>query len=132
MLTTPVRVLSLIALYLGAIPAQAGCPTFGRGIQLGMVTINSLDEASGVAASRRNPGILWVHNDGPGGEIYAVAANGRHLATFFLNRNVTDKEDIAVGPGPDSEVSYLYVGDIGGNDGRRQIQILRIPEPFVD
>jgi hypothetical protein len=49
-----------------------------------------------------------------------------------LNRNVIDKEDIAVGPGPVSGLSYLYVGDIGGNDGRRQVQILRIPEPFVD
>jgi hypothetical protein len=91
-----------------------------------------LDEASGIAASRRNAGILWAHNDGSEGIIHALGPKGALLGTFFLNQKVIDTEDIAVGPGPLSGVSYIYFGDIGGNNGRRQVQIFRIPEPFVD
>src|SRR4029078_5701298 len=105
---------------------------FGAGVQRGVVSIQGLTEASGIAASQRNPGVLWTWNDGPGRDIYALDASGRHLATFFLSANVVDKEDLAVGPGPVSGLSYLYAGDVGGNDGSRQVHVLRIPEPFVD
>jgi hypothetical protein len=51
-------------------------------------------------------------------------------------KNVEDIEDVAVGPGPVPGVSYLYVGDIGGNVGtnvtRTNVTIIRIPEPEVD
>ena len=114
------------------VPAKAACETFGQGIALGVVSIGGLQEASGIAASRRNPGVLWVHNDGASGAVHAVGMNGARLATFFLGRAVSDTEDIAVGPGPVAGLSYLYVGDIGGNKPRRDVQILRIPEPVVD
>ena len=116
----------------GFIPAKAACNTFGPGVALGTVSIDGLKEASGIAASRRNPGVLWTHKDGNSGVVHAVAMNGAHLATFYLNSAVHDTEDIAVGPGPASGVSYLYVGDIGSKRGRSQVQVLRIPEPFVD
>ncbi len=127
-------ILAAFAIHLlsGFVSADAACDTFGQGVPLGTVSINGLKEASGIAASRRNPGVLWTHNDGSGGAIHAVAMNGAHLATFYLNTAVLDTEDIAVGPGPVSGVSYLYVGDIGGNNGRNRVQILRIPEPSVD
>jgi hypothetical protein len=43
---------------------------------------------------------------------------------------VEDVEDIAIGPGPTTGVDYLYLGDIGDNNAsRREIQIVRFPEP---
>ena len=97
--------------------------------------MTALKEASGLAASARNPGVLWTHNDGSQGKIYALATNGSLLATFDVN-NVDDLEDIAVGPGPTNGVSYLYIGDIGGSAGtngqRSSVKIIRVLEPPVD
>ncbi|HKX62181.1 MAG TPA: lamin tail domain-containing protein [Verrucomicrobiae bacterium] len=120
-------------------PARAACPAcdaFGSGISWGAVSFNGLSEASGLAASRRNFGVLWTHNDGSGENIYALSTNGARLATFDFSKSVDDTEDIAVGPGPLSGLSYLYLGDIGGNQGsstvRSEIKIVRMPEPVVD
>ena len=123
---------SVLALFSGVVSGRAACNTFGQGVGLGVVSIGGLREASGIAASRRNPGVLWIHNDGSAGVVHAVGMNGARLATFYLGRAVLDMEDIAVGPGPVAGVSYLYVGDIGGNKARRDVQVFRIPEPIVD
>jgi hypothetical protein len=41
-----------------------------------------------------------------------------------------DWEDMALGPGPDPAIDYLYFADIGDNRGRRdEVLIHRIPEP---
>ncbi len=122
-----------------AIPGQAACDpcaTFGSGISWGTVTLNQLQEASGITASRRNPQILWTHNDGDGQNLFALSTNGARLATFDLNQIVSDVEAIAAGPGPEPGINYLYVGDVGGSgspgDARASVNILRLPEPFVD
>ena len=102
----------------------------------GAVEIKNLKEASGIAASRRNPGVLWTHNDGSGQVVYAIGTNGVQLASFYFTKSVDDTEDIAVGPGPVQGLSYLYLGDIGGSKGtnntRDSIKIIRTPEPVVD
>ena len=121
----------VVQLTLGLVPTH-GCATYGAGVMRGTVSIAGLKEASGIVASRLNSGLLWTHNDGSSGAVHAIGMNGSHLATFYLNRAVTDTEDIAVGPGPVAGVSYLYVGDIGGNHGRQEVQTFRIPEPLVD
>lgn len=116
--------------------ACAGCTTFGAGVDWGTVNINNLKEASGLAASRRNSGVLWTHNDGAWQNVYAVSTNGARLATFNVILTVDDVEDVAVGPGPVAGLSYVYFGDIGGsketNNVRSSVKVLRIPEPFVD
>ena len=116
--------------------ACTGCTQFLPGVSTGQIGITALIEASGLAASRRNYSVLWTHNDGPRNQFYAVAANAAHLATFTLNESVLDVEDVAVGVGPTSGVSYLYIGDIGGSqstgDVRSQVKVVRIPEPAVD
>jgi hypothetical protein len=129
---------ALLLLFLGFANSKAACPgctTFHSGIIWGYATTNGLSEASGLASSGRNPGVLWTHNDGAKGKVLAISTNGTHLATYTLGRNVDDVEDIAVGPGPLGGVSYLYVGDIGGSQGtntvRPSVKILRIPEPGV-
>jgi hypothetical protein len=128
-----------LSFFTGTASVEAACPvctSFGTGIPWGGVSFNSLSEASGLAASRRNPGVLWTHNDGSGESLFALSTNGARLATFDFSKNVDDTEDIAVGPGPISGVSYLYLGDIGGNQGtntvRSEVKIIRMPEPLVD
>ena len=107
------------------------CENFGQETFWGSVSINPLTEASGLAASVRNPGVLWTHNDGSRQRVYAFSTNGAHLANFNFSVTVSDTEAIAVGPGPVTNTSYIYLGDIGGsgepNEVRNQIRILRIP-----
>lgn len=107
-------------------------PTYGSALTNGEVNIAGLTEVSGVAASRNNANVLWTHNDsGHPAVVYAIDTFGRLLGKFNLAGN-TDNEDIAVGPGPVTNVSYLYVGDIGDNtSSRSNIRIYQIPEPVV-
>src|SRR5438132_5165319 len=107
-------------------------PTFANAVTNGIVNIAGLTEASGVAASRNNPAVLWTHNDsGHPAQVYALDTQGRLLGTYGIPGN-TDNEDIAIGPGPIPNVDYLYVGDIGDNfTNRSNIKIYQIPEPAV-
>ncbi len=84
---------------------------------LGEITDERLAEVSGLAASRKNPGTLWVHNDsGNETELYLINTQGKLLATYYLAQGVNfDWEDMAIGPGPEADETYLYVGDIGDN-----------------
>ena len=91
-------------------------------------------EASGIASSRTNPGVLWTHNDsGSAAYLYAVAEDGSDLGRFSMaGIDARDLEDIAVAPGPFEGVSFLYIGDIGDNDTQRgSVNVYRIPEPYV-
>ena len=109
------------------------CPAF-RSSRAGMLGSPEVDEASGLAASRRNPGVLWVHNDsGDEPRIFAMTVDGRHLGALVLvGAFARDYEDMAIGPGPDADVSYLYVGDIGDNLAQRDlITVYRVPEPSI-
>src|ERR1041385_2886181 len=58
--------LVIICLVNGAL-LRAACPTcasYDSGVVAGIVSFSALNEASGIAASARNPGVLWTHNDG--------------------------------------------------------------------
>lgn len=109
-------------------------PEFSRATVLGTVAISPLEEASGVVASRRNPGVLWTHNDqGDSSRIFAMDEQGNLLGTYTLpNAKQTDYEDLALGPGPVEGVEYLYIGDIGDNlADRKDPVVYRFPEPVV-
>lgn len=109
-------------------------PLFNSRVNNGEVSYSEIDEASGIAASAVNPGVLWTHNDS-GGEsrIFAIGTDGSLKGIFYLegieNR---DWEDIAVGPGPAENVSYIYLADIGDNEAKHENKfIYRIEEPTV-
>lgn len=114
-------------------PESTAAPGFAAGVNAGNVSIAALDECSGAVASRNNAKVLWAHNDsGDSARIFALDTEGRLLGTYSLGTSHTDYEDIAIGPGPLTNVSYLYVGDIGDNDeNRSNIRVYQIPEPAV-
>jgi hypothetical protein len=91
-----------------------------------------LAESSGVAASRRQPGVLWTLNDS-GNEpwIFATDTLGRDLGTFVVTAaDNHDWEAIALGPCGGREC--LYIADTGDNlESRREVRIYRVPEPVL-
>ena len=87
-----------------------------------------------MVASRKHEGVLWVHNDsGDRAIIYAMNLHGILLGTYTIEDATNrDWEDVAIGPGPDAEKDYLYIGDIGGNGANYgDINIYRVEEPNV-
>jgi len=106
--------------------------TYGPPTKLATVKLSAVTESSGLVASRTSPGAYWTHNDsGDGPFIYALNTRGESLAVFRVTgANARDWEDIAAGPGPQPNRSYLYIGDIGDNGGKRsEIIVYRVPEP---
>jgi hypothetical protein len=94
-----------------------------------------LPELSGLAASRRNPGVYWAHNDSGNALIlFGILETGEVVARYPLEGvNARDVEDIAVGPcgseGP-SAATCVVLADVGDNRGKRtSVQLIRIPEP---
>jgi hypothetical protein len=88
-----------------------------------------IQEASGLAVSRRNQGVLWSHNDsGNAAVLFALDAAGTLRGRLRVPVRTRDWEDISAGRcGPDE---CLYIADIGDNNAaRRQIRIYRVPEP---
>ena len=105
---------------------------YGPPTRIGTIKDESIDESSGLVASRTLPGAYWTHNDsGDGPFIYALDTHGNSLATFRVTGATNrDWEDIAVGPGPQPNRSYLYIGDIGdNNEARPEITVYRVLEP---
>ena len=94
-----------------------------------LVRVPELSEGSGVAASRRSPGLFWAHNDS--GEPVLIALDGKGAVRGRVRvpaAKVDDWEAIAVAPCPAG--SCIYIGDIGDNGARRRdITIYRFPEP---
>lgn len=94
-----------------------------------------LGEISGMVASRSNPGLFWVHNDsGDEPRIFLIDTDLKIKMTCALEGAMNrDWEDIAIGPGPVEGKNYLYIGDIGDNDGgNRYKYIYVLEEPVFD
>jgi hypothetical protein len=100
-----------------------------------------LDETSGLVVSRRQPGVLWTHNDsGDGPNLYAIDATGKLRATFTVaGAEAIDWEDMSSGPciadlasSGDPPVC-LYLADIGDNDRRRPwLTVYVVVEPSLE
>jgi hypothetical protein len=114
------------------------CPRFGSGERIGSLSPKELTEASGLAVSRRDPDLLFTHNDsGDGARLFALSVAGGLRGSFTLaGVDAVDLEDLAFGPGPVPGADYLYLGDLGDNDwdkkkARRQVAIYRLREPVL-
>jgi len=107
---------------------------FGQQIDSGLVESSLINEASGLASSKKNPGVLWTHNDTNGkNRIFALSGKGKHLGSYCVDRcPIRDWEDVAVGPGPVDSNSYIYLGNIGDNDFKYDVKcVYRCVEPKV-
>jgi hypothetical protein len=108
------------------------CPQVADPIEAAALDDEDIDEASGLVASRTQPGVFWLHNDsGDDARFFAVDAGGQRIGVFNVGGGATavDWEDMSSGPGPDPG-EYLYFGDIGDNEEERpKITIYRVPEP---
>lgn len=111
------------------------CPTFAAPVERGHLSAAELDEISGIAVSRNNPRVLWMHNDsGDNARIFAVRDDGTHLGTFALDgAQAIDWEDLATGPGREPGTTGLYVADTGNNELElREVIVYRVAEPAID
>ena len=125
-------VASLIALVVAALPASdasAGaieaCAGYGPVQVTGAVTIDGIDEVSGVVASRRRP-VLWIEEDSGNPErIYAIGLGGAERSTVRVtNAKNRDWEDIAL------TGRRIWLADIGDNLLiRASIQVYWFREP---
>ena len=95
-----------------------------------VVALRDLPEASGLALSRRTPGVLWSHNDSGPAVLLALDAAGAVKGRVTVSgATVEDWEDLEAGACPSG--SCLYLADIGDNPARRkQITVYRVPEPL--
>ncbi len=101
-----------------------------KGALSGVLLDSQLAEVSGLAASRRHRGVLWLHDDGGNpARLFAIDTNGNRKATLRIEGvTKTDWEDMASFrlDGRD----YLLVADIGDNGGlRKTLQLHAIEEP---
>ena len=135
-LLLPLGSLIVLALCLG-LPGQALAAEgleCGPSLQVGRFRTPEITECSGLAVSRRNPGLLWVHNDsGDTARLFAVSEDGSLRGIYHLaHADAVDWEDLAIGPCKDRGSDCLYVGDIGDNRRQRlQVQVYRVEEPSV-
>jgi hypothetical protein len=98
----------------------------------GHVQVADLANLSGMAASWRNPGVLFAHNDMTQAHVFALRPDGTLLARFALpNAGAVDIEDMAVSNC--AAGTCLYLADIGGNlsASRVEFAIYRLTEPVV-
>ena len=95
----------------------------------GPVMIPEIPEASGLAVSRRDPALLWSHNDsGSATVLFALDTAGTVRGRVRLPIRTRDWEDVSTARCASGDC--LDIADIGDNRRARQrIQIHRVPEP---
>jgi len=106
---------------------------YGVPRELATLADRTIDESSGLAVSRRNPGLFWTHNDSGGdARVYLLDSKGRDLGSCVLTDVLAyDWEDMASFTWEGKH--YLLLGDVGNNGLAAPVQILHlIEEPPVD
>lgn len=106
---------------------------YGPARQLAVLACPALDESSGLAVSRRRPGLFWSHNDSDAdARLYLFDRQGRDLGSCALKDiRSFDWEDMAsfVWTGK----PYLLLADTGNNNLAAAVHILHLlEEPPVD
>ncbi len=100
----------------------------------GVLENPAIIEASGIAVSRNNPDLIWVNNDsGDHNRLFVAGKNAENYGEFMIRGAYNrDWEDMAAGPGPESGITYLYIGETGDNYAQYEIMsIYRLPEPDI-
>lgn len=95
-----------------------------------LVLPSELVETSGVAVGRRDPAVLWTHND-DGSVLYAVDTTGSLLGEWSVRPRLRDWEDVAAAS-CEAHGDCLYFADTGDNAERRSpgsVVVVRVAEP---
>jgi hypothetical protein len=115
-------------------PDEAGRIRYGPPRQLAKLANRAVDESSGLACSRRRPGLFWTHNDsGSAAQIHLFDAKGRDLGSSMLAGGIRawDWEDMASFTWQGKH--YLLLGDVGNNGLAAPVQMLHlVEEPPID
>ena len=100
---------------------------------LGTFPVESIPEASGIAASSIDPDRLWLLDDGPGTtSVWAIRTDGTVLGEVTMaGVEGVDTEALAVAPCTTTDPQpCIWVGDIGDNlPAHDAIRVHRFPEP---
>jgi hypothetical protein len=99
-----------------------------RPVVIGKLEDPSIREASGLARSQRQEGVLWVINDNGADEwVHAITPRGKRLGEFDLKKSKNkDWEDLA--SFELDEKPYLLIADIGDNDAKHKSRTLYVVE----
>ncbi len=97
---------------------------------LSRIQTSDVDEASGMAASSKNPGVVWINNDsGDGPFLYAIEVRTGRLRAYLKLSGVRARDWEALRITPDG---YFLIGDFGDNDAeRRDCCLYRTVEPLL-
>lgn len=127
------RLLVGAVLVIASTAAPVAAESFFTGpVEAGQLQAPPHLETSGLAASRRNPGLLWTHDDSGGAAaLYAVKTTGEQVATLKIaGTKNRDWEDIAAYAADGK--AWLLIADTGDNDGNRpNVEIHIVEEPVV-
>jgi len=97
-----------------------------------------VEEASGLAVSRRHPDVIWTHNDsGNAAVLFALdASSGMPRGRVRVPMQLRDLEALsaarcdAARPRSNPTDDCLFLGDVGDNSrSRPRVQVLVVPEP---
>lgn len=117
---------------LGAAEPEDTARVYAGPIAAGVMEVPPRREASGLAASRRSPDVLWTHDDSEGTPVlYAMDTTGKKRGALRLRgvKNV-DWEDMT--SFVQNGTAWLLVADTGDNDAQRKtVQIHVVEEPAL-
>ena len=106
---------------------------FKDAIRCGRISSPELTEISGLAVSRKTPGLLWAINDsGNPPAIYGLSTKGVLLKTYEVDGATNrDWEDLA--GFRYREADFLVIADVGDNWSKRSFNTLYcVKEPALD
>jgi hypothetical protein len=124
--------MQIIALLLALVSFQNISPficEWGKPADVGSLD-SEINEASGLAMSRRNANRLYHINDSDAtGRFFVTNLAGRNTRTVYVpGFQPKDTEDLALGP-CGTNIDCLFIGDIGDNDRvRKDIEVIVIEE----
>ena len=121
------RVLFFPILFLAACGNTGPDPAAGRAAvhAVGHLQDGAIDEASGIAASRKTAGVFWLIDDDGPPRLYAIDATGTSLGHV----DIEGAHNVIASFTLDGE-PCLLVSDIGDNDSvRRHLTVYAVVEP---
>ena len=76
-----------------------------------------VNEVSGIADSKSNPGALWVEQDGGNPSELILLSHNAQLQKKIVIKGILNRdwEDLTLATGPDASKNYIYIGEIGDN-----------------